>query len=344
MTSTAIGVVALAFGSRNLRETRDPEAKHLDWPGALSFTAMLSLLTIAVIQAPENGWSDPVVLGLFAGAAAMLALFVRIETRVARPMLDLSLFRYGRFVGVQLLPIATCFAYVVLLILLPLRFIGVEGYSESEAGLLMIALSAPMLVVPVAAAMSTRWISPGLITGVGLIVATAGLIWLGTIRPSDAYAAIGPMLVIGTGAGVPWGLMDGLAVSVVPKERAGMASGIFNTSKVASEGIILAIVAAALSALSATGVGSFAAAGIQPQVLAEIGHRLATGDVVSAALLAPGVDRTVLLQGYAEAFRSLTHVLAAITLLSALAAFTLLGGTRSGEAADGADSAAVSSC
>jgi hypothetical protein len=54
------------------------------------------------------------------------------------------------------------------------------------------------------------------------------------------------MFLIGVGVSLPWGLMDGLAVSVVPKERAGMATGIFNTTRVAGEGIALAIVTALL--------------------------------------------------------------------------------------------------
>ena len=44
-----------------------------------------------------------------------------------------------------------------------------------------------------------------------------------------------PMLLIGIGNGLPWGLMDALSVSVVPKERAGMAAGIFTTMRVAGK-------------------------------------------------------------------------------------------------------------
>jgi MFS family permease len=60
-----------------------------------------------------------------------------------------------------------------------------------------------------------------------------------------------PLLLIGLGIGLPWGLMDGLAVAVVPRERAGMATGIFSTVRVAGEGIALAVVGAALAALLA---------------------------------------------------------------------------------------------
>jgi hypothetical protein len=53
-------------------------------------------------------------------------------------MLDLSLFRIPRFVGVQVLPVSTCCCYIVLLVVLPLRFIGIDGFSEIDAGWLML--------------------------------------------------------------------------------------------------------------------------------------------------------------------------------------------------------------
>ncbi|MGN4078236.1 MFS transporter, partial [Burkholderia gladioli] len=176
---------------------------------------------------------------LLAGFVGFALLFVLIETRSERPMLDLTLLRYPRFVGVQLLPIATCYCYIVLLVLLPLRFIGVDGHDEIHAAWLMLAISAPMLVVPFLAATLTRWMSAGTISGIGLALAALGLHLLnGALREGAADSAVLlPMLVIGAGAGLPWGLMDGLSVSVVPKSRAGMAAGIFSTTRVAGEGI-----------------------------------------------------------------------------------------------------------
>ncbi len=225
----------------------------------------------------------------------------------------------------QLLPIATCYSYVVLLILLPLRFIGVEGQSEIDAGILMLALSAPMLVVPTLAVSLSRHVSPGILTGFGLLIAAAGQLWLGTMTPADGLWITLPMLVIGLGAGVPWGLMDALSVTVVPKERAGMASGIFNTTKVASEGVALAIVSAGLAGLTSLGIQRLAIEGLPDARLREIGARLVNGDLAHAQALAPQLDRALLVQGYVEAFQSLTWVLAAITVLSAIASFALLG-------------------
>ena len=127
-------------------------------------------------------------------------------------MLDLALFRYPRFVGVQVLPIGTCYCYIVLLVLLPLRFIGVNGLHETDAGMLMLALSAPMLVVPTFASWLTRWLSPGLLSGTGLLIAAAGLYLLSrvAIRETSGELVL-PMLLIGCGTG--------FAISVIKMGR-----------------------------------------------------------------------------------------------------------------------------
>ncbi len=327
-TSTAIGVLALLFGVPRMHESKDPHATRLDWQGVLSFTAMLSFFTFALIQGPSSGWTSPIVIGLLLLAAATFGLFLLAEMRGRRPMLDLTLFRYPRFVGVQLLPIATCYAYVVLLILLPLRFIGVDGRSELEAGLLMMALSAPMLIVPSAAATLTRWLSPSVISSIGLVVAAGGLVWLGWAPSAAVETTVPALLLIGTGAGLPWGLMDGLSVTVVPKERAGMASGIFNTMKVANEGVALATVTAVLTALTAGNLR--AVSGMSTATTGEVAQRMATGGIADAALLVPGVALSDLAAAYGSAFSTLTQVLAAATVFLALAVLLLLGRPEKG--------------
>jgi len=205
---------------------------------------------------------------------------------------------------------------VVLLILLPIRFIGVEGYSEIEAGLLMIALSAPMLVVPFAAGWLNRWFSAGKLASLGLVVAAGGLFWLSCGSEGQApLERAWPLLVIGLGTGLPWGLMDGLSVSVVPKERAGMASGIFSTTRVAGEGIALALVVALLAGLLQHALGQVQVRGDSALLAA---RQLAGGDLAATAAALPEVARERLLALYTGAFSQLLQVLVVITLLSAL--------------------------
>jgi hypothetical protein len=110
-------------------------------------------------------------------------------------MLDLTLFRFPRFVGVQFLAAAPAYGFVVLLVLLPIRFIGIEGMSEIKAGQLMICLSGPLLVLPLLAGQLARWIAPATICGVGLLVAAAGLVWL-SLTPPIAIALVAPLVLM----------------------------------------------------------------------------------------------------------------------------------------------------
>lgn len=322
----AVSLAALCIASLAMRESRNPQAMGLDVPGTLSFTAALSLLTLGVLQAPDSGWGSPWVLGALAGAAAMGAVFVAVERRVPHPMLDLSLFRFPRFVGVQLLAAAPAYGFVVLLVLLPIRFVGLEGRSAIEAGAFMFALSGPILVVPTLAASLAHRFSAGAISAVGLLVCAAGLFWLSRCAPGTPLAGMAwPLLLIGAGIGLPWGLMDGLAVSVVPRERAGMASGIFNTVRVAGEGIALALVGAGLTALVTAHLGQVAGA-------SQAAQRVTTGNLAQALALLPGMDRAALLHAYGATFGTLLCVLAGVTVLTALVVFAFLRGETHAEA------------
>ncbi|SFS16446.1 Sugar phosphate permease [Dyella sp. OK004] len=318
----AMGVLVLVLGVPRMRETRDPEAQGLDLPGTLSFTGALALLTFAIIEAPQRGWASGMTLILFAASLAMFVLFVLVEQRVRGPMLDLTLFRNPRFLGAQALPIATALCYVVLLIFLPLRFVGVEGRGEVTAGLLMIPLSAPMLVVPLVGALLTRWLSAATLTAIGLLVAAIGLTWLrgAMADPSASWGTLAwPLLMIGSGAGLPWGLMDDLAVSVVPKERAGMATGFFTTTRVAGEALAMAATGAALATVIELRLSGQPAAQV-----AAAASNLATGNLLRAALQAPAIGRATLLHTYVGAFSSLLIGLAWLTAGLAVLSFVLL--------------------
>jgi len=333
----SLAVCAAALGRRTLRESRDPDATGLDWAGAGTFTLALGSLTYGVLQAPQGGWADPFVVTLLAAAVLLFAAFVVVERRVRRPMLDLTLFRFPRFVGVQFLAAAPAYAFVVLLVLLPIRFIGIEGMSEIKAGQLMICLSGPLLILPMLAGQLVRWIAPATICGVGLLVAAAGLVWL-SLTPPVAIALVAPLMVIGIGIALPWGLMDGLAVSVVPRERAGMAVGIFNTTRVACEGVALAIVMAVLSGFTAA---RLAAPGMaSPGEAAAGAQLLVTGSLSEAVQHLPMAGATILVQAYETAFDRLLIVLAAITVMTAFVVFL---GLRRGSASEH-ENAALPAC
>jgi len=319
-----MALAAWGLGWRYLRESRDPDAGRLDWAGAFTFSGALALLTCMALRLPATGWADRGTLGLLAGCVLSFIAFVKIELRSKRPLLDLTLFRHPRFVGVQLLAAAPAYGFVVLLILLPVRLIAVSGLDEVHAGLLMMALSAPLMVVPMLAGRLVQRFSAASLCAAGLLANAAGLAWLSHVMVrADVSAMVGPMLLIGVGIGLPWGLMDGLAVSVVPKERAGMAAGIFSTSRVAGEGLALAIVSAILAGLT-----SHYLAAVAQEGAASVGtaaQRLVAGDVAGAMTLLPSVQQTALALASGQAFAALLYVLCAVTVVTAVALYWFIG-------------------
>ncbi|MGH8817044.1 MAG: MFS transporter, partial [Achromobacter pestifer] len=297
---------------------------RLDWPGAISFTGALGLFTYGMLLAPEAGWTDAQVIGALLASALLSVVFVRVERRTARPMLDLSLFRDPRFVGVQVLAASPAFLFIVLIAVLPGRFIGIDGYSALAAGQLMIGLAAPLLIVPFLAALLTRWFHPGVLSASGLLAVAVGLVWLANVMATGATGLWLPMGLIGIGIGVPWGLMDAMAVSVADPRNVGMATGIFNTVRVSADGVAIAVVSALLALLIQVPLTAALPVATDGQAILMAANRAALGQLSEAAALLPGAS-ALLQQSYDDAFRHVLYALSGIAVLTALAIYALLG-------------------
>lgn len=321
--TAVISILILVLGTPRIRESRDPDAQGIDWPGTILFTAALVSLTFAIVLGPQQGWASAMVLVLIGSAVVLLAAFVAVELKRAHPMLDLSLFRYPRFIGVQLLPVATGFSFVALIVYLPIWFIAIQGRDAFAAGLAILPLTAPMLVVPLIAGRLARFVSPGVLSGIGFLIAAAGALLLMRLSPEAGLGPmILPMLLIGIGNGLPWGLMDALSVSVVPKERAGMAAGIFTTMRVAGEAIAIAAIGAALVGLTAHGLTVAAAdnAISLPASAAAIASTISSGAHAAATNESPALDGTIMAlanAAYTDALRVILLVLAVLAILTA---------------------------
>lgn len=319
----AVGLLALVVVAVSTSPVPSAGRGRLDWPGAISFTLALGLVTYGMLLVPEHGWSDPLVAGaLLAGSVAFIG-FVLIERRVGAPMLDVRYFGDPAFVGVQVLAASPAFLFIALIVLLPGRFIGIDGFHPAQAGQMMVWLAAPLLAVPLLAALLTRWCRPSLLCAGGLLLVAIGLVWL-----AHGFALGGadrirwPLLLIGIGIGLPWGLMDALAVSVVAPHRVGMATGIFNTVRVSADGIAIAIISVVLATLIQASMAPHATA-FAPAALVEAAGRVALGDLRAAGHLLPGLEAE-LLRSYTAAFVRVLHLLAGLAAMTAAIVLVLL--------------------
>lgn len=234
-----IGVLALLF--RHIQESRSPEGGRVDWAGTVTFTTSLFLFIFALIQGPQWGWGSPVVIGSLVGFVAGLAAFAMVESRQQRPMFDVTLFFKPRFVAISLVPVVLAFGFTAVLMFLPSYFMSVDADSAGKAGLLLMFLTVPTLVLPMVGGTIIQRLSHRLVLSASLFVTAAGAAWLTVVHPgSSVLVMAGPLVTIGVGFGIPLGILDGAAIGSVEPGRAGMAAGMFNTMRLAGEVVAIA--------------------------------------------------------------------------------------------------------
>jgi EmrB/QacA subfamily drug resistance transporter len=225
-----IGIAAIAITFAKLRESRDPNASSVDWGGLVTFSTALFLLVLGLLRGNEEGWGSPQIVALLAGAGLLMAAFVAIETRVRQPMLPLHLFRKPAFAGVQLAALAVSASMFALFLYLTFYLQGFLGHDPLEAGLRYLPFTLINFVVAGATGALLSRVPARVILSVGLAMTGLGLLMIGGLDPTDEWTAmLGGFLLAGAGVGLINPVIADVAVSVVPKEQSGMASGINDT-------------------------------------------------------------------------------------------------------------------
>jgi EmrB/QacA subfamily drug resistance transporter len=230
LINVPIGIAAVAVTYWKLAESRDPNATRIDWAGLLSFSSALFLLVLGLVRGNDEGWGSPLILSLLAGAGLLLAAFVAIERRVSEPMLPLSLFRRRAFTGVQLSAFAVSGSMFALFLYLTLYLQSFLGYSPIEAGLRYLPITIASFVVAPMAGLALARIQARVLMSAGLALTGLGLLLMGGLGvDSDWTALLAGFLTSGIGVGLLNPVIADVALSVVPKERSGMAAGINDT-------------------------------------------------------------------------------------------------------------------
>ncbi|MBV9603760.1 MAG: MFS transporter [Solirubrobacterales bacterium] len=316
-----VGAAAIALTLAKLRESRDPNATRLDWPGVISFSSALLMLVLALLRGNDEGWGSPLIVSLLAGAGLMLAAFGVIERRVREPMLPLDLFRRGAFTGVQLAAAAVSASLFALFLYLTLYLQNYLGYSPLQAGLRYLPITiVPFLVAPVAVTLMAR-IPARALMAIGLGGVGAGLALMAGLSANSSWTALLPgFIVAGIGVGLLNPVIADVAVSVVSKDRSGMAAGINDTFRqvaiavgVAAWGAIF--LARGADKIATVAAGTPAAAGDHPRQLIEAAS---SGRLDAALAAVPHGARALVAGATRQGFLSGLNT---ILLLGALLAF-----------------------
>jgi EmrB/QacA subfamily drug resistance transporter len=280
-----IGIVAAIVGWRRLPRVDGHPVPAPDALGALLVTGGVALLTLGLVKGNDWGWGAPATLASLAAAVVALALFTLHCARSANPLIEGSLFRVRPFTGSSLVALTFSIAFGAMLFSRVLWLQDVWGWSALQTGL---AIAPGPLMVPLFAfGIAGRLIArfgPGPVIGLGATIFAGGLAW--------------------------WAAAAGLHPAYVSEMLGGMLlSGI---------GVGLTLPTFMATGASALPPSSFATGSAVVNMLRQVG--LAVGVALFIAVLGtPAAGEATVL-----AYRDGSEVLAAASLLAALAGITML--------------------
>lgn len=261
-------------------DRRSESVPRLDPVGALLVTAGTSVLVLGVIRTDTHAWASATTLLTLTLAAALLALFALVETRVSAPLLRLRLLTHRSVVVANLFVLLLFSGQFAAFYFVSLYLQQVLGYSAAATGVAFLPFCAGMLFGSTMASRLVARVEGRLLLAAGGALAAVGFGWFAAtlgIHGNFLTSILGPSIITSAGIGlcvVPMG--TAATVGVAPAE-VGMAAGLITSSRQIGGSIGLA--ALATVAISVTGrhrsdgradlaVGYAAAVGVSGALLA----------------------------------------------------------------------------
>jgi EmrB/QacA subfamily drug resistance transporter len=322
-----IGAITFALVAAFVDESKDPEAVRFDLAGVSTFSAFLFLTTLALISGNHDGWTSRHILAEGLAAACFLALFIVVELREARPMVDFSFFRQPTYLGANIAQFSFAAGLLTMLTFLPIYFQHALGMAPRTAGLAMLPMALPLFIVPriVTSQLSHRLTGRALLTA-GLVFVGAGLAVVALVagRQSYQWMLLG-MLAAGIGAGLLNGETTKVGMTVIPAERAGMASGISGTMRFT--GIVLGFAALGVVLFSRiSGIITSAFPTLDEADRSGFIRNVASGDLSGAGIASASGQplQALALKSFTEGYAALFAASAAFCALAAILTWSLV--------------------
>lgn len=212
LINVPVGAVVLAGSMLWLAESRAGDRRRLDLPGAVLVTAGLATLAYGISQTEASGWTAAdTVVPLLAGAA-LIGVFLVVESRTAAPLMPLGLLRVRAVSSANVAMFLCGSAMFCMWYFMTLYAQNVLGYSPLDAGLALVPSSLAVILGSKLAPLLMRWFGPRTVAAAGTLVAVVGFGWQSTLSVDGAYltSIMVPGILMMLGAGLaatpsrPW--------------------------------------------------------------------------------------------------------------------------------------------
>ncbi len=230
LVNVPIGIVLAGLSWRFVPESAKTRPQPADPVGMVLFAAAGLLTVFGLIRGNEAGWGSPLILGSLGAAGILIACFMLFERRSPAPMLDLAHFRDRAFSGTALIAFSQSVAIYPLLLFLAIYLQAALGLSPTGTGLRLLPMTVGILLVAPLSGRLTGRVPLRVPLVSGLLLLGLGLLLIRAVEPGDDWTALLPgMLVGGVAIGLISPALAAAMVSVLPVEESGLSSGINNT-------------------------------------------------------------------------------------------------------------------
>jgi EmrB/QacA subfamily drug resistance transporter len=303
LVNVPVGIATIGVTYWKLRESRDPNASRIDWGGVVTFSAALLLFVFALVRGNDEGWGSTLIVSLLAAGAVLMAAFIAIERRVAEPMLPLGLFRSGAFTGVQIAAFAVSASMFALFLYLTLYLQNFLGYSAIEAGLRYLPITVGAFVLAPISGMALAKVQARYLMAGGLALTGIGLVLMGGLELTSEWTALlAGFVVAGIGVGLLNPVIADVALSVVPKERSGMAAGINDTFRQVGVAVGVAAWGAIFLGVGASKTESLAGGAVDHDQARGLVEATSSGALPQALAKLPAASRDTVRHATEEGF------------------------------------------
>ena len=219
-----------------------------DWAGQVTVVLAMGVLTCGAIEAGAAGFTAPRVLAAFTVAAVALAAFAVSQACGAHPMAPPDLFRSRTVVVSVVVGFSFVVGYYGLPFVMSLYLQQLRGLSALGTGIVFVPMMLTGAVVtPFTARLAERFGARALVT-TGLICMTAGLIVISLMPAATPVAALSLlMMLVGLAGPLVMPPLTAVLLNSVPARQAGVASGVFNTSRQVGGALAVAVFGALLA-------------------------------------------------------------------------------------------------
>ena len=339
-----LAVVILAITRSHVPESRDPDARRLDLPGAALVAVGLGGIVYGLLESSRSGLGNPLIVGALILGVVASGAFLVVEGRSREPMMPLALFRSRNFTGANAFTLLLYFALVGTMFFLPFNLIWVQGYTATAAGAAIVpAILIMSLLSRYTGGLTDRY-GPRLPLVLGPAIAAVGfLLFVVPGADSGSYwtTFFPAAVVLGVGLSILVPAVTTAALNSVDVRHTGLASAINNAFS-QTAGLLAVAVLGVLMFVSFSGSldGRLAALDLPPeasQQLEEEKVKLGAAHVPDGLDAASGgaVERAI--DGaFVSGYRTVMLVATATALASAISAALLIEGKkpkrRTGEA------------